>query len=366
MAGRLERLQMKMSSKFVIRLAIWCVLMLYLLFDLVLFEGPLKNQVYRMQGSPTQKLGNDLERGIVARVFAKPIYLSQVDYAVDDHLWRSGRSREDVAKSERLALRKFALRELCDHSLLREKVSLNDKEYPVSEAEIDAAMLRFASRFTNPQDLTQAMDDFGFEGEKELRFRIAARLQQNKYLDYHIARGIAVTEADARSWYAEHSDALTTPALRKVRHIFLAALSHSEEDAQRSLKEALESLESGTNDFASLSSKLSDDERSKKVGGDLGWLSQQRLPNDFSEAVFALAPHKPTIITTTLGWHLVEITGTKPAKLESFETLETEVIVAMETSRRKDAVTQYRKNLHRQHPDKLVIHASVLEAPWSN
>lgn len=366
MPARLETLHMKMSSPFVIRLVAWSVLMLYLLCDLILFEGPLKKQVYRMQGSPTEKLGNDLERGIVARVFSKPILLSQVDYGVDELLWRSGRSREDVKDTERLALRKAILRELCDHALLREKVALNDKEYPVTDAEIKDAMLRFSSRFTNPQDLTKAMADFGFEGEKELRFRIAARLQQNKYLDFHIARGIAVTDEEARAWHAAHTKSLTTPALRKARHIFLSALGHSEEDAQRSLKEALEFLQSGTNDFASLNSKLSEDERSKKVGGDLGWLSRQRTPNDFADAVFALEPHQPAIIKTKLGWHLIEVTDSKPAKLESYETLQTEIIVALETSRRKDAVAEYRKNLHRQHPEKVVVHKSLLEEPWSN
>lgn len=366
MPARLETLHMKMSSPFVIRLAAWSVLMLYLLFDLVLFEGPLKKQVYRMQGSPTEKLSNDLERGIVARVFTKPILLSQVDYGVDDLLWRGGRSREDVGEIERLALRKAVLRELCDLSLLREKVALNDKEFPVTDAEIEAAMLRFSSRFNNPQDLIKAMADFGFEGEKELRFRIAARLQQNKYLDFHIARGIAVTDEEARAWYTAHTESLTTPALRKVRHIFLAALEHSEEDAQRSLNEALDFIQSATNNFASLNSKLSEDERSKKVGGDLGWLSQQRIPNDFADAVFALEPHQPAIIKTKLGWHLVEVTDSKPSKLESFETLETEIIVALETSRRKDAVAEYRRNLHRQHPRKVVVHESLLEEPWSN
>lgn len=364
--ARIETLQMKMSSKFVIRLAAWCVLMLYLLFDLVLFEGPIKQQVYRMQGSPSEKLGNDLERGIVARVFTKPILLSQVDYGVDDHLWRSGRSREDVGETERLALRTSVLRELCDQVLLREKVALNHKDYPITDAEINTAMLRFASRFSTPQDLTKAMADFGFEGEKELRFRIAARLQQNKYLAHHIARGIAVTDKEAHAWYTVHTKSLTTPALRKVRHIFLAALGNSEEDAQRSLKEALEFLESGTNDFASLSSKLSDDERSKKVGGDLGWLSRQRIPDDFANAVFALPLQQPAIIKTKLGWHLVEVTHSKPAKLESFETLKTEIIVALETSRRQEAVAEYRKNLHRQHPDKVVVHKELLKAPWSN
>ncbi len=43
-----------------------------------------------------------------------------------------------------------------------------------------------------------------------------------------------------------------------------------------------------------------------------------------------------------------------------------EPVVALETSRRKDAVAEYRRNLHRQHSRMVVVHKSLLEAPWTN
>ncbi|MFD2159974.1 peptidylprolyl isomerase [Rubritalea tangerina] len=356
---------MKMSSKFVIRLGVWSVLMLYLFCDLILFEGPLKQQVYRLQGSPAKKLGNDIERGIVARVFTKPILLSQVDYAVDEQLWRSGRTREEISNSQRTALRRIALAELCDHALLREKVALNDKEFPVSEEEINAAMQRFASRFSTPEELQKAMLQFGFEGEKELRFRIAARLQQQKYLNHHIARGIAVTDEEAKAWYKDHQEQLQTPQLYQLRHIFLSKLQHNEDEAVQALREAQEFLQSGTNDFNSLSLKLSEDPRSKDHGGSLGWMSLQRLPADFAQAVEKLKVNQTSLIETTIGWHLVELTDTQASTLRSFDESKAEIVAALETSRRKAAVKEYRKNLRLQHPEKIVIHEALLSADWT-
>lgn len=357
---------MKMSSSFVIRLGIWCVLMLYLFLDLILFEGPLKQQVYRLQGSRSEKLGNDIERGIVARVFAKPILLTQVDYAVDEHLWRSGRTRMDVSAKQRKEIREVVLRELCDHSLLREKVALNQKEFPVSDEEINAAMRRFASRFKNIEVLAQSMTAFGFQGEKELRFRIAARLQQNKYIEAHIARGIAVTGEEARAWYAAHPEELTTPARVKARQIYLTAAGHTDEQATKVLNAALEKLQNKATTFDFLASELSEDERSKKIGGQLGWMTKQRLPEDFSTALFELPLNTPSIIQTKLGHHLVEVTEKSPAVLSSFEKLKPEIVAALETSRRKSAVLEYRRNLRLQHPDKIVIHEQLLSSPWTN
>lgn len=340
--------------------------MLYLLFDLIIFEGPLKQQVYRLQGSRSENLGNDIERCIVARVFAKPVLLSQVDYGVDELLWRSGRTRMDVSPKQRRELREIVLRELCDHSLLREKVALNHKEFPVSDEEINAAMLRFSSRFRNLEELDKSMQSFGFEGEKELRFRVAARLQQNKYIEAHIARGIAVTDDEAKAWYVAHQTELTTPVQLKARQIFLTAADHSDEEAIKTLSAALEKLQTKSSTFESLASELSEDERSKNIGGNLGWMTENRLPADFATALFALPEITPSIIQTKLGYHLIEVTEKSPDILASFERMKPEIVAAMETSRRKAAVIEYRRNLNLQHPDKVVIRELLLDSPWTN
>ncbi|GAA5494851.1 chaperone SurA [Rubritalea halochordaticola] len=357
---------MKMSSKFVIRLGLWSVLMLYLLFDLVLFNGPLKRSVRKMQGFPEEKLASDMERQVVARVFDKPILLSQVDYGVDKILWRTGRTRNDVSKSERIALRNSVLQELIDQYIFRIKVKLNADEYPVSDEEIEAALRRFASRFTTKDELFKAMDDMGFEGEKELRFRLAAKLQQDKYLEAHIAPGIVVSEEEAKQWYEDHKKELTTPASLRARHIFLAALTNKEEEATQKLEDALKKITSQEETFENLAASLSEDERNKNSGGDLGWMTQSRLPLDFSTPVFALPKGKAQIIRTKLGWHLIEVTDKKEPQLRSYEELKPEIFASLETTRRKAAIKDYRERLRYREKEHVIIHQDMLEDDWTH
>lgn len=353
---------MKMGTKFVVRLAAWSVLIIYLLCDLVFFGGPLKNQVTKMQGTPEKRALADQERGIVARVFTVPIYLSQVDYGVDEQLWRTGRTRDDISEIERSELRAIVLAELIDHSILREKVALNDDQFPISEEEITSSIQRFASRFSNPAQMAATLNGMGFKGEKELKYRVAARLQQNKYIGSKIANGIAVSDDEVRQWYADHKRELTTPERIKARHIFLSRLNHNESAARSKLQQAQLSEQ----DFAELATELSADARSNKVGGELGWMQRDRLPQDFADQVFKLEANQPEIIETKIGWHLIEVTDKRPAELASFESLKPEIIAALETSRRKDAIAQYRRNLRAQHPEKTIVHQELLDADWTH
>lgn len=354
-----------MSSKFVIRLAVWSFLMLYLLVDLVLIDGPLKRGVLRLQGAPEEEVAADRERGICARVFDKPILLSQVDYRVDELLWRSGRDRKNISKDERISLRLIALHEICDQYLLREKVMFNHKKYPVSEAEIDEALKRFASRFSNPEELASALKKFGFDGEKELRFRTAARLQQYKYLHDRIASAIEVSEEEAKAWYDSHQEEIKTPERIKAKHIFLSALNHDQQQADAILKPALEQILADPSRFTPLASKLSADPRSKSTAGELGWLTRARFPEDLAIPAFAAELNTPTIITTKLGWHLWIVTEKAAATLRPYPQMKEDIIASLETTKRQKAIATYRDNLRRQHGQHVRIDQDLLKRDWS-
>lgn len=357
---------MKMSKTFVIRLALWSILMLYLLCDLVLFTGPLRTSIRKLQGFPDEKIASDIERGVIARVFDKPILLSQVDYRVDEILWRSGRDRTQVPLTERIALRTTALYDIIDNYIFREKVMLNQKDYPVTEQEIQTALKRFASRFTNKAELFKALEQQGFDGEKELSYRLAARIQQNKYLKDKIAPGTQVTDQETLDWYNAHKKELTTPARRKARHIFLAALQNTQEQATQKLQPALQKITAKTSTFQSEAKTLSEDQRTKNNGGDLGWFTQNRLPEDFTIPTFDLPLNTPTIIRTKLGWHLIEITAELPPTLKPYQAAKPEIHAALQAPRQKAAVEQYRRNLRLQHPNHIKIHKPLLKSPWTN
>ena len=70
---------LKMSKSFVVRMALWSVLMLYLVCDFFLFNGPLRGELRRMFPTKEDKIAEAVAEGICARVYNAPIYLSQVD-----------------------------------------------------------------------------------------------------------------------------------------------------------------------------------------------------------------------------------------------------------------------------------------------
>ncbi|WP_018970605.1 peptidylprolyl isomerase [Rubritalea marina] len=354
-----------MSSKFVVRLGAWSLIMLYLLIDLVIFEGPVKQGVYKMQGHPAAKAANDTKQGIIARVFGKPIYLSQVDYTVDERLWRNGRNRSELSQATRKAMRESALRELCDFAILREKVALNRDSYPVDESELEEAYARFASRFTTPDAFAQALKTMHYKGSQEVKMRLEARIQQNNYLEDKIQPGISVSNEEAKAWYHDHLAELSIPELRHTRHIFISKQHHNATQALRKLEPALDAIIADRSQFQRYNQQLNNDPRAKTRQGSLGALTLQRCLPDIADTIFSMEANTPVIIESTLGWHLIEVTKIEASHQPAFADVKAQIMTTLENTRRKGAVAEYRRNLRLQHSEKIIIHEKLLDADWT-
>jgi len=333
------------SKKFTLRVFLYSAALLYLAGDLFLFRGPVKRHLESYRPDSPQSLEDARERGRVALVFGHPIYLSQVERAPRERLWRRGRSLDDLPPAQRRIERLAALNELIDHQLLRVKVQHNADELPVSEEEIDAAVHRLAARFPTPEEMQRELAAEGIDSEKELRLRLGARIQQHRYLESRIADGIAVTEDEAREWFAHHAEDFALPERVKARHVFLATLERDPDEARATLATALDQLRAGDTSFAELAAELSDDPRSAPRGGDLGWMTRERLPDDFGAPLFAMEPLQPQLLRTKLGWHLVEVTERLPAEARRFEDARDEAVAAIEAAKREVMVRRFRDSL---------------------
>jgi len=60
---------LKMSQSFVIRMALWSVLVIYMVCDFFVFQGPLQSELKEVFRSPTDQAKLDISRGICARVW---------------------------------------------------------------------------------------------------------------------------------------------------------------------------------------------------------------------------------------------------------------------------------------------------------
>jgi len=340
----------------VVRMAIWSLLVLYLACDFFLLSGPLKRELRRMFPTEEQKIAEAVAEGICARVYNAPIYLSQVDRRVRENLWRRGREPGKVSDEEMRMLRRLAMDDLIVEALLRIKVRVNIEQARVSKAEVDAELARFEKRFDSAEQLDAALAAQGIDGREELRLRMQARLEQEKYVLSKIESGISVSDEEARQWYADHPDELTTPERRQARHIFLATLNRPSDEARQILEGYLATIDAGQKSFAELAQNHSEDLSSKVVGGDLGWMSKDRLPGDFAAPLFAMPENKPSLVRTKLGWHIIEVTGVKPPELHAFETMKTEIIDALRDARRQEAIEQYRHQLRLLNHERVEIY----------
>jgi parvulin-like peptidyl-prolyl isomerase len=185
----------------------------------------------------------------------------------------------------------------------------------------------------------------GIASEGELRARVTACIQQEKWIEAQIAPMIRVSDDEARAWLDQNAASMAMSERIEVRHIFMAAMDHPQTKINAKLGTALNDIKSQRKDFAALARELSDDPASKDRGGSLGWMTKARLPADFAAAVFSLPIDQPAIIRTRLGSHLVEVTARKPAEAANFEEMKPEIVAALEAIKRRYAVTELRKKI---------------------
>lgn len=153
-----------------------------------------------------------------------------------------------------------------------------------------------------------------------------------------LAAGIEVEEADARAQYEQDvaSGRFQRPEERKARHILIKV--EGDEAAARAELEALRGRVLAGEDFATLAREHSDDEVTAKEGGDLGWVTQDMMVPQFSEALFALEPGQVSEpVRTEFGLHLIQLEDKRGGEVQPFEEVRDELMQELK-QRRADAL----------------------------
>jgi parvulin-like peptidyl-prolyl isomerase len=332
-------------TKRTLRNSFYSAILLYLAGDLFVFTGPLRQWMRRGLPDSPQSIAKAKAQGVVARVANRPILASQVERAAKERLWLRGLTMESLTPAQQRDECKAALNDLIDHELLRASTKDEAATLPVSDAELDEAVKQLASRFESPEEMRARLAAEGIDSDKELRLRLGARLQQERFIEGRIAANSSVSEQEARAWFETHATELAKPERIEARHVFVSTLQRDAAEARAVLEKALDELTAKQKDFAMIAAELSEDPRSKGDSGKLGWMTRERLPADFAAPAFELPLNRPSLVRTKLGWHLVEVTGRKPAEPRNFNEAKADVIAALEAMKRRHAVNEFRKTL---------------------
>ncbi len=340
-----------------VRLVLYLVAIAYLVLDLFVIGGPVRRAVFRQRPDSPEVIAAAKREGVAARVFFQPILLTQVDRRVEEELWKQGRTLEDLGPGEHKFLRLAAVNDLVDLHLLRTKVRYNSNDYPVGEQDIEDELERFAKRFGNDNEFAAALKNRGWS-KKELRMRLAARLQQQKYLEGVIE--VAVSEEEAGTWFDQHKAELAVPERVRARHVFLATLERDPEEARQTLHDARRAIRDGEKSFDEAAREISDDPRTRSRGGDLGWLRAERLDPVLAEVLFEAEPGTLNLVRTDIGWHLCEVLEKRAPRERSFEEARQEVLAALEAVKRDRGLRLYRSQLREREAHRVEIFHDVL------
>lgn len=175
-----------------------------------------------------------------------------------------------------------------------------------------------------------------------LRRDIAKNLRAERWLERQLASQIAVGAEDCREYFNANQAAFSQPIRFRAAHLFLAAPPETAEEIvdvkRRTIEELSARLKRGEK-FSDLVAQFSEDEATKKRGGDLGYFSQFRMPADFMDAIRRMHVGETSpVIQTKLGFHIIQLTDVKEVRQMGFDEAQREIVAQLENARRRSAV----------------------------
>ncbi len=321
-------------QRFPWRFAVYLLAALYLVADMAIWQGPLYQRLTR----PWDDAGEDGQGTQAAVVYGRPVTQLELAEALRDYLWQRGVDWQAMSEEARKRTRQLVLEQLVNDRLVRAFRIMNRLDTPVPEAPVKREMEMLRRQFAKEGEWEQRLA-LQARGEKEWRAEAREALEDAAWIEEKIRHRLAeITEDQARGWFEQHGEQMQVPERFLAAHVFLSA--HDPKKPNRSAEVAAVSARLARGEaFEKVAAEVSEDERSKRRGGDLGWFSDERMPEDFMAAVRA-APlgqtHGP--VRTKLGWHWLRVAAREPARIPDFDEVRTEILALLENERRSLAV----------------------------
>ncbi len=275
----------------------------------------------------------ELPDAVIARVDKTEIPQEELTRRLQALLWRNGKTWGQLNPAEQSFLLLEATEALIDAQLLKTWAATNPA--PETRAQTEADFQQFLKQFESPDGWKERADLQGLD-ESRLRERLAEETRQRAALEAYLTRATAVTEVEAQSWFKEHAQELFIPERVRVRHLFLSGHDKSKPDRAAEIQAIYQQYLNKEATFAALTAKFSEDERSKLKGGELGWLTRERVPEAFADKVFSMAPDDVSQpFPSTLGWHIVWLQDRQAGRLPQFVEVESEITALLESRKRE-------------------------------
>lgn len=308
------------------RALLYLVLLGYLVLDLKVFHGPLREA---MRSRRDAMAAAAREHGWVALVNLEPITREQLDLAVARHLYQRGRQAEELPQKTLALIRRAALQALIDDTLVRQYA--DGEKFAAPPAETAAFAASWKAAFPSAGELERRAADLGLDPET-LDAELSRTWSRKRWLEKRLAPAVEVTEAEAREWFAENRRAeggglrrgFSEPAKARVR---LLRFTAEEEALAREWHGRLLAGAAADSPVAPATKQISEPV----------WVARGTVPEAFAEAVFAgettgwLEPFRGEP-----GWILAEVLERREERPLDYEELRPEIVAHLEASRAEE------------------------------
>jgi parvulin-like peptidyl-prolyl isomerase len=177
-----------------------------------------------------------------------------------------------------------------------------------------------------------------------LREKVSNHLRGLAWMEKRIRPALAGAESESRRFYEAHPDLFTQPARFRVAHLLLAAHAETSPENVEEKEQAIAALRTrmGKGEtLAQLVAEASEDEATKTRGGDLGFFSAARMPDDFMGEIKKLRPgetSKP--FRSHLGFHIAQLIESRNSRLLGWDEARPEILAALANERRASLAYQ--------------------------
>ncbi len=340
----------KKSGKFPRRYVIYLIAVVYLFCDLYWLKGPLYHRVEYQRGAKGRARLEIEEGRWVARVNMHPLTRQQLDLATRVYLYRRGDEVEDVSESALRVTRRAVMQSLVNDELIRQYARA--EKFVADSDAVGQRITEFKSQFENEEMMNQRLTGQKMT-EQDLAELLRLHVTQQLWLEKRISPAVQVDDAEALKWYKDnHKDeeakGFSVPDIIRARHIFISTIEEDNEAKKTLIDDIYKQLTVDKKVFAEVAKQYSEDERTKSSGGELGWFSQRRMPEDFMKKVVPLkqgVPSEP--FHTSLGWHIVELTDRKETRELTYEELKPEIVARLKNKKRKGILQVFMLKLRR-------------------
>jgi parvulin-like peptidyl-prolyl isomerase len=228
-------------------------------------------------------------------------------------------TRGETASPEQItAVEGNMLNRLIQIQLLLQKATDADKAEGKKKA--DAQVAALLERAGSEETLDRQLKAAGWT-PTEFRTKINQEATATAALTRELAT--AVSPAEIKQYYDDHSADFEQPEMAHVRHILLmtvdpvthAPLPDDQQKAKRKqIDDLLKRVRAGEN-FAALAKQYSEDPSSKDKGGELLPFPRGQMVPEFEATAFSMKTNTVSeVVTSAYGYHIIQLLDKVPAK----------------------------------------------------